>query len=238
MAPFFIKRVFQIDIGLPPVAMQQCAACEFIQTTIPFSADTLARLYEDYRSDSYNRERIAYEPGYAAVADNIGGGYIESGMDRVTSLTRWLQARASVGDSMLDYGGADGRFLPALPGAKYVYDISDVTPVEGVTRVTELESYGYVQLAHVLEHVSDPLGLTRRAAELVDAGGYLMVEVPQDLPDTLPGYLLLHEHINFYCASAVRCLLEAVGLEVVDVGAVFIQSAYRNQFCIRGLARK
>lgn len=265
LAPFFLKRVFRSELvaRTPPpgtqlaptfvaVEMQFCVDCCFIQTRYPFADDAIARLYADYRSESYNRERCHYEPSYAAIADSIGG-YTEAGLDRVPAFARWLQshADADIGNgSMLDFGGADGRFLPDFSGPKHVFEISDVPPAESVTRISresDLKTYSYVQLAHVLEHVPEPLALVRKVAALVEENGYLFVEVPQDLPDQIIDALRsgsgvnslgIHEHINFYSASAVRKLLEASGLKVVAVEAVTVVSPLTTQPFIRGLARR
>ena len=47
---------------------------------------------------------------------------------------------------MLDYGGANGIFLPDLPGRKYVFDISNVAPADGITRVKSESELGVVPL--------------------------------------------------------------------------------------------
>jgi len=232
------------------VELQFCPNCSFVQAKYPFADDAIARLYADYRSESYNRERIHYEPSYGAVAGKVGG-YTEGGVDRVPALTRWLHLHIDIGDgSMLDFGGDDGRFLPTFPGLKNVFEISDVSPAQGVTRIameSDLKTYSYVQIAHVLEHVTDPLGLARKVASLVEENGYLLVEVPQDLPDEIfdtlrsnapVNSLPIHEHINSYSVLAVRKLLEALGLSVVAVEAVPIVSPVSAQSFIRGLAQR
>ena len=279
LAPFFLKRVLRAEMVLrrsyvprkrkiqqltrlpqrilsrihptaAAVELQSCLNCSFVQTRYPFSDEGLGRLYEDYRSDSYNRERAYYEPEYAAIAANVGN-YTENGLGRVESLTFWLKSKATLdGFSILDYGGADGKFLPDLPCDKFVYEISNIKPAPGVTRVagaSELQTYGYVQLSHVLEHVTQPLQMTRQVAALVEPGGYLLVEVPQDVDTpTLQNLqhgnadrsITIHEHINLYSALAVQKLIEASGLEIVALDAIPVESAITKQFFIRGLARR
>jgi hypothetical protein len=279
LAPFFLKRVFRSELVTRPsalswkravqratrlahtvvsrlhpqavaVELQLCLNCSFIQTKHPFADDAIARLYADYRSESYNRERCHYEPAYSAIAETIGG-YTEAGMDRVPALTRWLQSHVDIGNgSMLDFGGDDGRFLPAFPGPKHVFEISDVPPTKGVTRISrdsDLKTYSYVQLAHVLEHVTEPLSLVRRVAALVEENGYLCIEVPQDLPDEIIDRLRsggtvnslgIHEHINYYSVLAVQKLLEASRLKIIAVEAIPIVSPMAKQSFIRGLARR
>src|SRR5262249_1003987 len=154
-------------------------SCSFIQTKVPFQEEALGNLYADYRSESYNRERIRYEPEYASIAAQVGASDQEIRARR-GGLTQWLAGKVDHEPdfSMLDFGGATGVFLPDLPARKYGFDISDIAPADGITRIkdeSELSSYSYVQLAHVLEHVSFPLALTAKAASFVKPSGYLYI---------------------------------------------------------------
>ena len=180
IAPFFLKRVVNLECDVAPslhpvknflrkipfvapavqriygksalTQIEICLSCLFIQTRIPFSDEAIGRLYADYRTDSYNRERIQYEAEYALIASSVGRCSQEVQGRRV-GLTRWLTGKLNVERdfSMLDYGGADGRFLPDFPGRKYVFDISPVTPADGIVKIKnefDLGSYPYIQLAH------------------------------------------------------------------------------------------
>ena len=216
IAPFFLKRVFNLRVELDAAGnpikrwlrktrflphsffrklyrtaalteLQACTQCQFVQTKEPFSDVGLARLYVDYRSDTYNTERTSFEPDYRQIAEDVGRSSQET-ETRVATLTAWLEQKIDFGDdfSMLDYGGADGRFLPRLAAQKYVYEISETRPLEGITRIAgeeKLTSYSYVQLAHILEHVSNPLAMVRALVPTIKSGGYLFIEVPQDLDD-------------------------------------------------------
>src|SRR6267154_3889911 len=119
LAPFFLKRVYRVELVTPvsshplkrliqklttfaqplfsrvhpvvaAVELQSCLNCSFVQTRFPFTEEGIARLYSDYRSDSYNKERSFYEPSYAAVVGEVGQ-YREGGLDRVGALTKWLE---------------------------------------------------------------------------------------------------------------------------------------------------
>jgi hypothetical protein len=148
VAPFFLKRVLNVELGTPKarhplkllarrlfalpqrfftklygcsayLEMQICLDCSFVQTKHSFPDDAIGRLYTDYRSATYNEERIRYEPTYAALAEHVGVGDQEV-QARMEGLTSWLDGKieSENGFSMLDFGGADGRFLPRLQGAK------------------------------------------------------------------------------------------------------------------------
>lgn len=279
VAPFFLKRVLNLEYGLPPsghpvklflrrigffstsfqkvygksvlIEMQICSSCSFVQTKRPLPDEAIGRLYTDYRSHSYNEERIRYEPEYASIASHVGNCAKEV-QNRKVGLSQWLTGKFSfeTNFSMLDYGGADGRFLPDLPGERYVFDISDIAPVEGIKKIgseSELSSYSYVQLAHVLEHVSYPLALTRKAGSFLKDSGYLYIEVPQELTDEAMSRLAsppntvrlpIHEHINQYSARAVTELLRSAGLTVVAVQTEVIDLGWNKGTIIRALGRK
>ena len=279
VAPFFLKRVLNLEYSLAPtghpvkrflrrvglfsksfqkiygksvlVEIEICTSCSFIQTKLPFPDEAIGRLYTDYRSDSYNRERIRYEPEYAAIASQPGSCTQEI-QARTVGLTRWLTGKCNdeCNFSMLDYGGADGRFLPDLRGEKYVFDISDIAPAEGVIRIrdeSELDSYSYVQLAHVLEHVCHPLVLTRKAASFLKHSGYLYIEVPLEVGDDVITRLAngdktiridIHEHINRYTVKSVIELLRSTGVSLVAVETEMVDLGWIKATVIRALGRK
>ena len=279
IAPFFLKRVLNLEYDLAPsrhpvkrflrrigfftrsfqkiygksvlVEIEICTSCLFIQTKLPFPDEAIGRLYTDYRSDSYNRERIRYEPEYLAIASQAGSCTQEI-QARTVGLTRWLTGKFNVESnfSMLDYGGADGKFLPNFPGEKYVFDISDMAPAERVIRIRDesgLGSYSYIQLAHVLEHVSYPLVLTRKAASFLRDSGHLYIEVPLEVSDEAITRLAngdktirvdIHEHINRYSLKSVTELLRAAGVSIAAVETEVVDLGWIKATIIRALGRK
>lgn len=279
VAPFFLKRVLQLEYGYAPtghplkrflrrigplarvyekiyaksilVEMEVCPSCFFIQTRLPFQEEGLGNLYVDYRSESYNRERIRYEPEYASMAPHVGRSAQEV-QTRKTGLSNWLRGKINCEAtlSMLDYGGADGSFLPDLPGRKYVFDISDIVPLEGIKKIkneAELGSYSYLQLAHILEQVSFPLDLTKKAAGFLADSGFLYIEVPQDLSDEARTrlengdetmLLPIHEHINRYFVPSLSALIRAAGLSIVAIESELVDLGWIKGTIIRALGRK
>jgi hypothetical protein len=280
VAPFFLKRVLNMEVrtalarhplrllarrmcGLPQrlfekvygsrayVEMQICLHCSFVQTKYAFSEEGIGRLYADYRSATYNEERIRYEPSYAAVAKDIG--VTEQEFDtRVVALTAWLssQIRPNMDFSMLDFGGSDGRYLPGFDGRKFLFEISDIAPAAGVVKIanqSDLETYSYVQVSHVLEHVPEPLGLIKYVSSLLKPAGYLYIEVPQELADSEIAELKagagrrglpIHEHINMYCTSSIVKLAEAAQLSVLKVDSTNMDFGWASGTCIRLLCNR
>jgi hypothetical protein len=279
LAPFFLKRVFGAEIrplrATNPfkravrstiaalisrfprlfqqqlfVEMQICSRCEVIQTALPFHDDDIMRLYQDYRSETYNAERTHYEPSYASLTSQVGQGAQEIKVRRAAS-KRFLETALSPRElsTILDYGGSDGRFIPDLPGSKFVFEVSACSPVPGVTRVekeSDLSKYSLVLLAHVIEHVPHPLTLVQSVCKYIEPGGYLYIEVPQELTEEFlhrvqdgacPTDLYIHEHINYYSISAVRQLLESAGLELIAIEDEEVDVGWARCPFIRALGR-
>jgi hypothetical protein len=280
VAPFFLKRVFHMETRTIPAGtplkrviqamtllpqmgisrirrnavlleIQACTSCSFVQTKHGFSDESLNNLYRDYRSETYNRERIHYEPSYRSIASQVGSSQEEIDA-RIETLTSWLQ-NLIVPDSsfsMLDYGGADGKFLPRMAGDKYVFEISNIEPVPDVVSIkdeSQLKLYSYIQLAHILEHVNQPLEMVCRVSRWLLPGAYLYIEVPQDFTDaklsqlvagTYSGVVPIHEHINLYNARSVEKLMSSAGLQLVRVEAVGLNLGWTNTTNIRALGRK
>jgi len=278
--PFFLKRALGIELRFPRspsaikqkvrdlvaipmsflsrvtsqsafVEMQVCEHCSFIQTSVPFHEDDIMRLYLDYRSPAYNRQRIQWEPEYAAIAASVGFDPVEV-CTRTAALRAFLSKELRTADpiTLLDYGGSDGRFIPDIPGSKFVYEISNIEPVPGVTRIkseSELGTYSLVLLAHVTEHVPHPLNLVRKLSAYVEPGGHLYIETPQEIPDPQRDELRngasrfdipIHEHINSYCVPAVAALLEAAGFTIVAIESAFVDLGWVKGIHLRALGRK
>ena len=277
--PFFLKRALGIELRVPRspnamkqavrdivalpmsllarvasqsafVEMQVCEHCSFIQTAIPFSDEEIGRLYADYRSSSYHQERIRYEPEYAAIAEAVGYDPVEV-RTRTTALAKFLRKQLTADPiTILDYGGSDGRFIPDIPGSKFVYEISNLDPVPGVSRIkseSELGTYSLVLLAHVTEHVTHPLNMIRKLNAYVQPGGHLYIETPQEISEeqrarlkqsALPADIGVHEHINYYCVPAVAALLEAAGFTVVAIESASVDLGWVKGTHLRALGRK
>jgi hypothetical protein len=280
VAPFFLKRVWGAEIRFPRsrsalkqgirrlltvpmslvprisaqrvyVEIEICSHCSFVQTTAPFRDEDIFRLYADYRSSTYNEERIRYEPSYASIAAAVGQDDVEI-RSRKTALNSFLRRVLPGRDSfsILDYGGSDGKFLPDLPGSKFVYEISNIQPVDGVTRINDesaLGTYSLVLAAHIIEHVPKPLQLVHKLRAFVEPGGYLYLETPQEIADSDREGLRqgrrhfdidIHEHINSYSLDAVKGLLEAGSFELVSIERTPVDVGWAKSVHIRALGRK
>lgn len=205
LAPFFAARVLGVKSGQLAhleVDAALCLDCLFLTHATKLPEDGISRLYEDYRQESYNEERISYEPEYAEIAAKVGGpdelvlrsrdlGEYFQGLlsDRVLEL---MNVR-----SALDWGGGTGEYIPfqilehceevvvhdistgSAKGGQNGDMVSTNTVKESVPLIDVEARYDYIQFCHVLEHLQEPLASVRSVVERhLNPFGYLYVEVP------------------------------------------------------------
>jgi len=203
----------------------QCQDCGVLFLDYRFTDAQMAALYHDYRGEAYNAERIRFEPGYASVV-----AHYEARASYVTEVERWLAPHLPDKPAILDWGGDSGINSPFRDRNRllHIHDISGVELVAGAQRVKleDLESqhYDLVVCSQVLEHVARPGEFVSQMLAAMGPQTLLYLEVPHEaLVREHPGSLELaplkrhwHEHVNFYNETALRCLLERLGLSLVD----------------------
>ena len=248
VAPFFAQRVLGATTQNPfNIRLDGCLCldCLFLSHLVELPEENISRLYIDYRSATYNAERIALEPEYEAIAPLVGQDdeiksrnqaldhyFLEIQEDARLLAAPSSQARA------LDWGGGDGRYIPSFITKTFdkidIYDISSnrafqdaVDPGVNSGSPSNIR-YAYIQFCHVLEHVQRPLETVRHAAEnYLDDSGLMYIEVPvEEDMETFAGELLahkdagyvIHEHINKYCLRSLALLIKATGqLEIINI---------------------
>lgn len=217
-------RHLKAGMAYPLCNSMQCQACGFLFLDIRFDDEEMERLYSNFRSADYARQRDAFEPGYAALNAAIQV-YVPDTSDAERALAGYVKSAPRV----LDWGGNGGKNTPfRLTAAKVdIYDLSDEPPIAGVRRVSREElsanRYDLAVLSHVVEHVPYPEAVIRPAMESLDERGVLYVEVPfepvvaasPDARDLASRKRHWHEHINFFTEDAMRALLERCGAEVL-----------------------
>jgi SAM-dependent methyltransferase len=187
LSPFVAAR-----IGSPPVACRllECRGCGHRFFDRAYDEPEAMRLYQGYRGPAYFAARHAWEPWYTARVNDAIGGDLREIARRREQLDGFLRGHLPatvLAGSVLDYGGDRGQFMPTGIGtARFLYDVSGLPPVEGVTALRsepELGAHHFdlVLVCHVLEHLADPVALLRALRDRLgprSAGHWLYLEVP------------------------------------------------------------
>lgn len=204
----------------------QCQDCGALFLDFRFTDEQMAALYRNYRDEHYNAQRIRYEPGYVNVVPHY-----HQRAAYLSEVEAWLAPHLPAAPAVLDWGGDTGINSPFRECNRllHIHDISGVDLVLGAERVDlgriDQNQYDLVTCSQVLEHVPFPLELVQRMLPALKPDTLLYLEVPHEpMVREHQGSLELaplkrhwHEHINFYTETAMRRLLERLGLAVVDV---------------------
>jgi hypothetical protein len=262
LMPFIAHRVFEwtpVEItdawGLNTIAKGQayplcnsvyCERCDFLFLDIRFSDDEMARLYADYRGESYTALRERYEPGYRArnTGLNYGVGYLA---DVEAYIQPWIPENPTV----LDWGGDTGRNSPFQGRCRRldIFDISDKPVIDGAQRVdrtfAQQQAYDLIECSQVLEHVPFPCDLLQEMRACMSEQTILYVELPREsLMREAHGSRVVslkrhwHEHINFFSVTALRAAFNRSGLEVIDMQTAQVTVAGISGEHFRVLARR
>jgi len=241
-------------------SMTICVDCHAVTPAHEYSFGELSGLYRDYRSETYNRDRISVEPGYAKIAKAVGEHPLEV-VNRNSAVDAFLRKNAAQfsGGHMIDYGGSDGRFLTPFMievfDAISIFEPSDaplhasvVSSKVSKTASPELSCYAFLACMHVLEHVGSPRNFVIEAMRYVVPGGLAYIEVPleltdrqhQDLNERIVDYpFVIHEHLNRFDRLSLPKLVQSVqGLELVDSTEEVVEMGWASGLIGRYLVRR
>jgi hypothetical protein len=165
--------------------------------------------------------------------------------------------------SVLDYGGDRVDLVCGLiEGAKaYVYEISGIPPVDGVTSTVAPARCcpDLVINSNVLEHVGFPRELLSSIVRATPAGGLVFLEVPCETPfgaerilrriaqsgivsltrPSLARYVLtpaslymMHEHVNYFTEGSLAALMLACECTVIASGRYAPEGGTNMVWCL------
>lgn len=210
----------------------ECAGCGF-RHTVPLP--TPEALDETYRQDYYTQEkptflaRSAEDQAWAELGQN----------DRLEIFEQLLGSERR---RLLDIGCGPGFFLktaqgrgwrvkgiePSRQAAAHARGLGlDITEgFFGKETAPSLGRFDAVNLNNVLEHLPDPIGLVSTAVDLLDAGGLVCINVPNDFsPFQIAGrnavsanewWIAPPHHLNYFDFDSGARFLERLGLAVVE----------------------
>ena len=190
----------------------QCNHCNYYFSDTRFTDQELARLYTGYRGAEYNQMRIECEPTYQAVMYSVS--YIKQ---RKEFIDRLIGQHVTNIESVLDYGGDDGKYIPEMfaTADRYVYDLSGADTIPGIKKYdpAQRQKFDLVMNCQVLEHVSDINQLIVNLKDLTN--NYLYIEVPAyRKPPAID--IVVGEHLNFFRKSSLIALLNRHNIQIVD----------------------
>lgn len=251
VAPFLAARIW----ARPPfcVDLAQCQGCGFMFYNPRLDATEEGRIYSGYRTEEYQRMRQASEPWYTLRlnADLASPRSYEIRRQALRTILRQHIGKREI-RRVLDYGGDRGDLVRGLidGAAAFVYDISGIPAVDGVSPTTDPVGCkaDLIISSNVLEHVGFPNRLVREMLKAVPAGGVVFLEVPSESPFGLariarrvaqvgimgltrpvlarsvarPASLyMMHEHVNYFTERSLTTLLRCCGCEVIAAGTYF-----------------
>jgi|GEM_PF-412940 len=166
----------------------QCDVCELVFFDLRYDDDQMSLLYGNYRSSGYLDLRQRWEPWYSEKINDAYSSQNELVDDRRQFMMDVLEM-AGAPERLhiaVDFGGDRGQFFPDVPiDRRLVCDVSDRPLAAGVEHISSLGDLGeekadLVIIAHVLEHLPDPVGPLEEIRDAMAATGTLYVEVPLD----------------------------------------------------------
>lgn len=205
-----------------------CTICGFKHVVPLPSAEKLQSFYEDefYQSEKENYlseadEDFAWKQVEMKLRFNVAGQMLKSG-----------------GQSLLDIGSGPGDFMAV--GQQLGWQCLGVEPSKVACEHTlnrglkaingffdtelaqQLDTFDFIHMSEVLEHVPDPAHLLGTAVELLKPGGVLCVSVPNDFNPLQaqvvegasrdPWWVVPDHHLNYFDFDSLETLIGNSGL--------------------------
>ena len=220
----------------------ECRVCGF-RHAVPLPAP--AALERAYRENYYAEEKPTFlnhageDQAWAELAQT----------DRLEIFERVLEPARR---RLLDIGSGPGFFLktaqtrgwdvtgiePSRQAAAHARDLG-VNVVEGFFNAESAPNLGRFDVVHmnnVLEHIPDPITLVSLARNLLEPGGIVCINVPNDFSpfqlaasaaqNTREWWLAPPHHLNYFDFASLTGLVEHLGMTVVERTTSFPMEAF------------
>jgi SAM-dependent methyltransferase len=227
-----------------------CKNCGFAFYELRLSDRENNKLYNGYRNNEYQKQRYKFESWYTKkINAGLGENEVAYRSREVHLKKIFEKAKVDVSliKTVLDYGGDKGQYIPTFINVKkYVYDISNIQPVEGVIGLTNINKmeFDFIMCCHVLEHASNPKEIVDILKSHLTNNGLLYLEVPFDSPffrgrryfieglmnknfsikskisraiEMMKYPYCMREHVNFFTPASVNILLNKNGFDVIEI---------------------
>ena len=225
-----------------------CNSCGFIWSETRPDEAQMRRYYKNYFDGDYLLDRSSFEPGFHEIALQFRFNK-KAVQERVPQIDEFTEpAKSAKITRVLDYGGDRGLFFPTWTLAesisRFVFDISgNTTSSTHANFISDLDgpSFQFVMCMNVLEHVPYPRHVIERIHKYQEAGDYLFLAVPQDVPDDASETSYrseFHEHINFFREVSLRAMVKSCDYDVTATKCFDIDIGFKKERTIWLLARK
>ncbi len=186
VAPF-ISSLSNLPLG-QQTTLRCCETCDLTFFDSRYGDKELSSLYEGYRGNEYKATRHHWEPWYSRTVNDACSTGTNLVSERRSFMMGVLEAAHmnSQLECALDFGGDEGQFFPLVPtGRRIVCDVSNRELPAGIEHISTLSDLGDVKpdlivIAHVLEHLPNPLQPLRDIKRAIADNGILYVEIPLD----------------------------------------------------------
>ena len=196
ISDFIMARIcpdFQADCGMnKPVRLCFCKACTFAFYDYRITDAESELIYLDYRGEKYQKTRQKYEYWYTAKVNTALNEDKCALHEQRSVIATILRDNTDMEiKSALDYGGNEGRtFFKSLgTQKKYVFDISGIKTVKGVTGISDFEElkqhhYDFIMCNQLFEHLADFREILSRIRSIGSQETLFYIEVPSENPFT------------------------------------------------------
>lgn len=217
---FLAERVWQSKPF--PVKLLHCNDCRFTFYNVRPENDELEKLYHDYRSPEYQKQRERFEKHYTKeLNDSIGNNRMEL-EERKRNMFSIINGRFEIKNvkNVLDYGGDKGQFIIDEFNAadRYVYDISNCPLLPGINRVfntseSDEKKFDFIMCCHVLEHVPNPHEIIENILKFSHKDTKFYFEVPYNFhPFFIKTFIKIFPSngrlFHFYAKIRTRSLID------------------------------
>lgn len=197
-----------------------CNNCNFAASELRLDANEEINLYDQYRGTEYNQQRIICEPDYKEKISFFEDFQVTK--LRKETIFKFISNYIDTQQikSVLDYGGDRGQYISEYFShcKKYIYEISDLTPLEGIEKI-KLNNEFKVDLlmcCQVLEHISNLDLIMHNFKKYMHDRTCIYIDVPS-YKNPIPNNIVVGEHLNFFSEASLKRLFDKHNIKTISI---------------------